>query len=84
MTRAQRIVAVLYCLLVVYCCVWIPWHAIVPDVGDIPLNYHLLWSDPMFWAEQMSSSPDLVRIALRLLVATALGGAAFLITGRWK
>ena len=26
MTRPQRIVAVLYCLLLAYCCAWIPWH----------------------------------------------------------
>ncbi|HMB82525.1 MAG TPA: hypothetical protein VKI40_00595 [Terriglobales bacterium] len=30
MTRAQRIVTVLYCLLVVYCCVWVPWLSIMP------------------------------------------------------
>lgn len=27
MTRAQRIVIVVYCLLVACCCVWVPWHA---------------------------------------------------------
>jgi hypothetical protein len=26
MNRSQRIVAVLYCLLLAYCCAWIPWH----------------------------------------------------------
>ena len=26
MNRSQRIVAVLYCFLVAYCCAWIPWH----------------------------------------------------------
>jgi hypothetical protein len=25
MNRSQRIVAVLYCLLLAYCCTWIPW-----------------------------------------------------------
>jgi hypothetical protein len=27
MNQPQRIVAVLYCVLIVYCCVWVPWHA---------------------------------------------------------
>ena len=26
MNRAQRIVLILYCLLLAYCCLWIPWH----------------------------------------------------------
>lgn len=26
MTRTQRVVLVVYCLLVAYCCAWIPWH----------------------------------------------------------
>ncbi len=26
MNRAQRIVLILYCLLLAYCCAWIPWH----------------------------------------------------------
>jgi hypothetical protein len=25
MTRAQRIVLIVYCLLLAYCCTWIPW-----------------------------------------------------------
>jgi hypothetical protein len=78
MTRAQRIVAVLYCLLVVYCCVWVPWHAGLSEVVDIPLGYDWIWSG------QDEGSPDLSRIALRLLAATALGAAAFLFAGKWK
>lgn len=26
MTRTQSIVLVVYCLVVAYCCLWIPWH----------------------------------------------------------
>lgn len=25
MTRTQRVVLVVYCLLVVYCCLWVAW-----------------------------------------------------------
>jgi hypothetical protein len=25
-SRPQRIVLIIYCLMLVYCCVWIPWH----------------------------------------------------------
>jgi hypothetical protein len=35
MTRAQRIVAVLYCLAVVCCCVWVPWHATAVETEEI-------------------------------------------------
>ena len=122
MNRPQRIVAVLYCLLVVYCCVWIPWHATAvlveedetaksrkTTVLDIRLGYAWLWSqagppiqheeelkagDPRFLdvltrgairiLQQESETPDMVIIALRLVAATALGAAAFLLAAKWK
>jgi len=77
MNRSQRIVAVLYCLLVVYCCVWVPWHVKLPEVGEVQLGSRWLWSVD-------SGGPDVAAIALRLLAATALGVAAFLLAGKWR
>lgn len=47
MTRPQRIIAVIYYLLVVYCCIWVPWHgtaagyvgALVVGLLDFMLSY---------------------------------------------
>lgn len=50
MTRAQRIVAVLYCLLVVYCAVWVPWVANTKNIKDIHQGYGWVWSPP--WESQ--------------------------------
>jgi hypothetical protein len=78
--RAQRIVAVLYCLLVVYCCVWVPWHYDIGELKGIKEGYALVWNGP----PEDQGVPDMAAISLRLLAATGLGAAAFLITGRWK
>jgi len=78
MTRAQRIVAVLYCLLVVYCCVWVPWVASTEGVKDISQGYSWVWSSPG------AGVPSLPAILTRIMAATALSVAAFLLAGRWK
>lgn len=82
MNRAQRFVLVLYCLLLAYCCVWIPWH--VPPrhfaEGAIrpaeDLGYGWLWAVPNSYA-----TPDLSRIVLRFGAATALAASVFLVFG---
>ncbi|MBZ5687725.1 MAG: hypothetical protein LAP86_22150 [Acidobacteriia bacterium] len=30
-TTAQRIVLTLYCLLIAYCCLWVPWYIQTPS-----------------------------------------------------
>jgi len=46
MNRPQRIVVILYCLLVVYCCTWVPWHIVPPSNPPIRAGYGWLWSGP--------------------------------------
>jgi TRAP-type C4-dicarboxylate transport system permease small subunit len=82
MTRAQRIVLILYCLLVVYCCLWIPLHAFEVvnangTVASTSIGYGWLWSAD-------SEPPAIALVALRLLSATGLCGAAFLLAGKWR
>lgn len=121
MTRSQRIVAVLYCLLVVYCCVWVPWSWVIPSGRTkIQQGYDWVWSvgcekptvasapaapvenakpandttPPQFEVVDApppspchgfkSGEPDMTAIALRLIAATALSTAAFLLTGKWR
>jgi len=79
MTRTQRIAVVLYCLLVVYCCVWVPWVANTDDMKDIHEGYGWVWNPP----DDMGI-PSLTIIVTRILAATALGAAAFLAIGNWK
>src|SRR5208282_3023200 len=79
MTRAQRIILVIYCLLVVYCAVWVPWVANIDDTKDIHEGYGWVWKPP----EEMGI-PSLPIIATRILAATALSGAAFLLARKWK
>lgn len=82
MSRAQRIVLIIYCLLVVYCSVWIPLHefqVVNPDgtIVATSIGYGWLWS-----AE--SEPPAIALVMLRLLAVTAIAGAAFLLAGKWR
>jgi len=72
MTRAQRIVSILYCLLVACCCIWVPWHsisvvtgpnAVIPEenekrVTDVRLGYDWVWTrqGPAFKLDESGSS----------------------------
>jgi len=47
MTRAQRIVLILYCLLLAYCCVWIPWKG-TNDLGRQRMGYGWVWAGPQY------------------------------------
>jgi hypothetical protein len=84
MNRSQRIVLVPYLLLVLYCCVWVPWHLVQSPATEgfhqWRTGYGWLWSGPSGAVDGASrySSPDLPIIGLRLLAATALSGAVFL------
>ena len=47
MNRSQRIVAVLYCLLVIYCCVWVPWRVLRTTRPSFRVGYGWLWAGPL-------------------------------------
>jgi hypothetical protein len=89
MNKLQRVVLILYCLLVVYCCLWVPWHIAQAPASDTPdelrVGYGWLWigpSEPAYYNE--SATPDISIIGLRFLAATALATVAFLLSGKWK
>ena len=47
MNRAQRIVLIVYCLLLAYCCVWIPWQYQPQQSGPpLRLGYGWVWAGP--------------------------------------
>ena len=84
MNRPERIVVVLYCLLMVYCSVWIPWQEPARRVGETlrpayNIGYGWLWVVPAMFA-----APDFQRIALRFVAATALSAGLFVIAGLRK
>jgi hypothetical protein len=81
MSRAQRIVVIVYCLAVAYCCLWVPWH--IAQQGDyLRVGYGWLWSGPSNADYGVLPAPDIPIIGLRILAATAIGIAAFCVTYR--
>ena len=77
MDRSQRIVLVLYCLLIVCCCVWVPWHVVVPGDPPVRIGYAWLWGDP---SGEKVGSPDFPIIGLELFALTVLVGAGWAAT----
>ena len=79
MNQIQRIVVVIYCLLLAYCCIWVPWQ-IVGTVGSAPehkisnIIYSPVWDAPIGSYE---TSPDMRLIILRAVAITSIAGAAF-------
>ena len=90
MSKAQRIILALYCLLVDYCCIWIPWDVHMSATierwyaGDFKrIGYGWLWSGPngLSLLDTSFASPSLALIGLRLLASTALAACALLTAG---
>jgi hypothetical protein len=84
MTRVQRIILIVYCLLFAYCCVWVPWHVVWgQDKSYVRDGYGWLWSGPSTEADEgILSAPDFPIIGLRLLAVTAISAAAWIATRR--
>jgi hypothetical protein len=80
MTRPQRTVVIVYCLLVAYCGVWVPWHYDIGDLKGIKEGYALVWNGP----PDGRGAPDMATVAARVLTATGLSAAAFLLADKWK
>jgi hypothetical protein len=77
MTRAQRIVLIVYFLLLAYCCEWVPWH-LVEGEARVRDGYGWLWVGPSNSADAYLTTPDWTIIALRIVAVTAIAGAAYL------
>jgi glucose dehydrogenase len=90
MNRTQRVVLIVYCVLLAYCCVWVPWHVemhISQDLSrptSVRMGYGWLWAGPSDSDVQRPASAtlDLPIIGLRFLAVTAIAGAAFF-AGGW-
>ena len=86
MNRAQRIVLIACCLLLAYCCLWIPWCEYYHVSGEFRthtyyrMGYGWLWAGPHMASIGLTyAQPDNQLIIIRLLAAIAIGGALFLL-----
>ena len=90
MNKAQRITIVVYCLLLAYCCLWIPWRVQihVPSDSYRPTGYYRVgygwsWDGPKDPAanpyRSSNATPDLPLIELRFIAVTAITAAALLV-----
>lgn len=82
MNLKQRVVLVLYCAAITYCCVWIPWrftygHDLTKTTFGV---YSFVWLYPdEGFRRGYSATPDMHLIFLRIVTTSAIGAALFAI-----
>jgi len=90
MNRTQRVFLVIYCLLLAYCCIWVPWRETITIGGQRKVDYvasSLVWAAPNTYQLGYAAVPDMHLILLRIVALTAITSAAFMIAGLlplWK
>jgi hypothetical protein len=91
MNRSQRVVVILYCIVLLYCSVWVPWHVQWHYPADFsrPMNervgYGWLWAGPqsggLHGFDAINATPDFGVIALRVVAVTVAAAASFMLAG---
>ena len=76
MTNPQKIVLVVYFLLLAGCCFYVPWVATIEGIQNAPVGYSWIWAQPL-----TPAVPALRVIAVTIMAVTALSGAAFVLAG---
>ncbi len=79
MSRAPRIILVLYLVTVAAACVYVPWTVTQSGVR-IAMDYGFLWNSP----GGSVGGVDLDRVVLELVAVSALAGAAMVLVGTEK
>jgi hypothetical protein len=89
MSKPRRIVVILYCLLVAYCLIWIPWCIPHRNQQCQRVGYGWLWAGPAMGSPSQYgfvpdndppwelARPDREIIVMRLIAATVVCGAVF-------
>jgi hypothetical protein len=88
MSKPQRVVLIVYCVLLAYSCLWIPWRVPKGGYTHMPtaferLGYGFAWvgpSTPNYL--NLYATPDMPLIALRVFALSAVAAAALLLV--WK
>lgn len=87
MNPMQRIVLAIYCFLLAYCCIWIPWRVTFTGSGvGHSVLYSFVWAVPDggYAPGYTVAVPEMHLIFLRVLALTAVAGGAFIITSAFK
>jgi hypothetical protein len=69
MNQAQRIVLIAYCVVVAYCCLWIPWHVRLrsPSGALERVGYGWAWAGPYRSAPTVHDPPISTSEGLKVL-----------------
>jgi len=87
MRAIQKIIIIVYGILVAVGCIYVPWKSIYGEVYPISLGYSLLWRPLNKLSEKSSlfiSMVDINRVILELIAITAVFAILFVLTLRPK
>jgi len=86
MTKVQKVIIIVYLVLLVLVCVYVPWRVGVrrnDSEGALSLGYAPLWSSPTDLKDSFKisfSTIDYGKITLELIALTAIFGVLFVLT----
>jgi len=89
MRKIQKIITIVYCILVAVACIYVPWETRLPSPNSnipVSLGYSPIWKPlPMIYQNTplpTYSSVDIKRVILELIAITAVFGVLFVLTLR--
>ncbi len=78
MNRAQRVILAIYCILLAYCCIWIPWRVTFGSGQMTEVIYSLVWAAPKVGYERgFKAVPEMNLILLRIVGLTVISAVVF-------
>ena len=88
MKKVQKIIIIVYLILVAVACIYVPWRVRLPSPNSrlvVSIGYAPLWSPPAY--SHMSSKFSIIdygKIILELIALTAIFGVLFVLISGFK
>jgi hypothetical protein len=83
MRAIQKIIIVIYGILVAVACIYVPWIYKGPNTIEASLGYSLIWK-PLRYESTIATIIDLKRVFLEIIAITAIFAIFFVLTLRPK
>lgn len=79
MNIAQKVVLVIYALVVVALCIYVPWMVAVREFEQ-PFKYGVIWSPPQYRESRNPIAIDIRRLGVEIFAVSVVAGVSFFIS----
>jgi len=80
MRKIQKIIIVIYVLLVVIACIYVPWAYKQPYKTYEFVGYSFIWQPPIYLKSIYANTVEFLKIIFELIALTALFGGLYALT----